>query len=47
MEEKQCDTCIFKNRRDVCTLKNIRTEDVDYDDCWFYKQLKECYEEDE
>jgi hypothetical protein len=41
MKKKKCDTCIFKNRQGICTLKNIHTEEVNYDDCWFYKQFTE------
>lgn len=46
MREKKCNRCIFKNRKGICTLKNIHTEDVDYD-CWFFKQLKEYDDEEE
>lgn len=51
MREKKCNRCIFKNRKGICTLKNIHTEDIDYD-CWFFKYIgseddEDCQQENE
>jgi len=45
MGSYKCNRCIFKNRNGVCTLKNIHTDEVDYD-CWFFKQFKESSDYD-
>lgn len=33
---EQCRGCVFRCKN-ICTLKNIYIEDVDYYDCWFNK----------
>jgi hypothetical protein len=44
---RKCRTCVFRNEQDKCEIKDIDVRKVNYDDCWFYKNTSEEYDESE
>jgi hypothetical protein len=44
---RQCKDCVFRNNQNICGIKDIDIYKVDYDDCWFYKNTLEEFNESE
>lgn len=34
---RQCGRCVFRKDNDMCEIKDIIIDEVDYDDCWFFR----------